>query len=267
MGTEETLKKYLATMKSPWVRVEDTLASAIGLSDLVSIGRGIAIYPAYDHIFSEALRSELGDWRNLSMPSSDILLDPISRSKFYREQGFNPDLTNFTSSAFYGGLRAGGLSSDEEDKDVNDVENVEDGFDRAENAFAILHRFEIKLRRFIEDVMEKEFGSKWMKQQLPPTMLTSWKDKKEKSIKAGHLEFPLIDYADFSEYKIIIAKQDNWDRVFKHIFGRKEDVLESFQRLFPIRIATMHAHMITNDDELLLQVETKRVLKAIDAKK
>jgi len=33
--------------------------------------------------------------------------------------------------------------------------------------------------------------------------------------------------------------------------------------MFPIRIATMHARIVTLDDELLLRVETKRVLKAI----
>ena len=38
---------------------------------------------------------------------------------------------------------------------------------------------------------------------------------------------------------------------------------ESFQRLFPVRIATMHARLINWDDELLLLVETKRVLRAI----
>ena len=51
--------------------------------------------------------------------------------------------------------------------------------------------------------------------------------------------------------------------MFKPVFGRAEDVRESFQRLFPVRITTMHARLITRDDELLLLVETKRVLKAI----
>jgi hypothetical protein len=264
MGTEATLKDYLTTMQSPWLQIEDARTSALGLSELVSIGRGIDIYSASDHSFAEALRSGLGDWRDISMPSSDLLKSPIFRSKFYRAQGFNPDLTDFTSPAFYDGLRVGGLRSDEQAEDVKDDE---DGFRRADEVFAILLRFEIALRRFIEDVMEKEFGSKWPKQQLPPTMLASWEEKKGKAIKAGHPQFPLIDYADFSDYKMIIEKRDNWERIFKHIFGRSEDVRESFQRLFPIRIATMHARLITNDDELLVRVETKRILKAIDARK
>lgn len=44
---------------------------------------------------------------------------------------------------------------------------------------------------------------------------------------------------------------------------RTKDIRESLQRLFPVRIATMHARLTTRDDELLLLVEPKRVLKAI----
>ena len=58
-------------------------------------------------------------------------------------------------------------------------------------------------------------------------------------------------------------RNDNWREVFKPIFLRAEDVRESFQRLFSIRIATMHARVITMDDETLLRFETTRVLKAI----
>ena len=39
---------------------------------------------------------------------------------------------------------------------------------------------------------------------------------------------------------------------------------ESFQRLYPIRICTMHARLITQDDELYPYVEIKRILAAID---
>lgn len=38
---------------------------------------------------------------------------------------------------------------------------------------------------------------------------------------------------------------------------------EPLQRLYPVWIFSYHARLITQDDELLLYVETKRVLKAI----
>jgi len=46
-------------------------------------------------------------------------------------------------------------------------------------------------------------------------------------------------------------------------FDRLENVQEFFQRLFPIRIATMHSRFITLDDELYPEFETCRVLRAI----
>lgn len=264
MGTQERLQGYLASMELPWLKIQNIHASAFGLSELVAIGRGIDIYAAYDETFVGALRSELGDWRDIAMPASQVLINPISRSEFYFSRGLNSDLTDFTAPAFHDGLRIAGLRSDEPIEDAGDVE---DGFHRAKEAFALLLRFEVALRRFFEEVLEEEFGSKWMRQQLPNNMLASWIEKKDKALRAGHPESPLIDYADFSDYKMIIEKRDNWDKVFKHFFVRQQDVVESFNRLFPIRIATMHARIITNDDELLLRIETKRILKAINMKK
>ena len=264
MGTEDKLKSYLETMQSPWLQIENASASALGLSELVSIGRGIDIYSPYDEHFVRALRFELGDWRDITIPSSEILHNPISRSEFYVAQGLNTDLTDFTPPAFYDGLRIARLRSDEQ---VDDVDIEEQGFQRAMEAFALLRRFEIALRRFFEEVMQEEFGSNWKKQQLPGGMLMQWIEKRAKDTKAGQPELPVIDYADFSDYRMIIEKRDNWDKVFKHFFGRQQDVIESFNRLHLIRIATMHARIITNDDELLIRIETKRVLKAIDRKK
>ncbi|WP_188527381.1 hypothetical protein [Sinisalibacter lacisalsi] len=51
--------------------------------------------------------------------------------------------------------------------------------------------------------------------------------------------------------------------MFEPVFRRPTFVQESFQRLYPIRICTMHARMITQDDEIYLYVEIKRVLSAI----
>jgi hypothetical protein len=51
--------------------------------------------------------------------------------------------------------------------------------------------------------------------------------------------------------------------VFAPVFRRAESVRESFQRLYPIRLCTMHARIVTQDDELYLFVETKRILSAI----
>jgi hypothetical protein len=107
------------------------------------------------------------------------------------------------------------------------------------------------------------FGDKWMKQQIPKVMLDNWQDKREAALNAGEPERPLIDYADFTDYKSIVERGDNWREAFKVIFERPEDVRESLQRLQPVCVATMHARFITRDDEMMLIVETKRLQKAM----
>ena len=61
----------------------------------------------------------------------------------------------------------------------------------------------------------------------------------------------------------VITRRDNWRQLFQCCFERPEAVRESFQRLYPIRRDTMHARFVSQDDELLLYVEVKRIMRAI----
>ncbi|MBY0573377.1 MAG: hypothetical protein K2P84_06815 [Undibacterium sp.] len=264
LGNEDQLKKAMAMMHIPWLQMQNSQTSADAFSDIIAMGRGIDNLRAFESDFTEALRVDLGDWRDVQSFSLEPMINPVVRSNFYVERGFNPELTDFTQSAFDDGLRIAGLREAESIEDVDD--DQESNFVRARQAFDHLLRFEIAIREFIEQIMLEAFGDHWMKQRLPAKMLESWVDKRDKAVKAGCAEEPLINYADFTDYRGIIERKDNWLTVFKPIFGREEDVRESFQRLFPVRIATMHARLITQDDELLLLVETKRILKAIKQK-
>lgn len=255
---QEALRAAMAGVRAPWLRVEGSTASARAFSNILAIGRGIDARLSFDERYVDALRPTLGDWRDVATPSAELLVDPILRTGVYLERGVDPSLTDFTPSAFDESLRLAGLADDADGDSKGD-----DGFSRADEAFAQLRRFEIALRRFIERVMSEAYGEHWMKHQLPANMLDSWRDKRDRAVRAGEIDQPLIDYADFSDYRPIIERKDNWNTVFKPVFGRADDVRESFQRLFPVRIATMHARIITLDDELLLRVETRRVLKAI----
>lgn len=256
--THDALQVAMAGAHSPWLRIEDAFASARAFSEIAAIGRGIHDHRAFELEFTDALRPSLGDWRDWMEPVVETLIDPILRSGFYQERGFDPALTDFTAPAFDENLRIAGLSDDEP------ADDEDDGFARARQSFDQLQRFERALRRFIDRVMTAAFGSNWTRHQLPANMLDGWIDKREKAVKAGQPKQALIEYADFSDYRAIIERKDNWSTVFKPVFGRPEDIRESFQRLFPVRIATMHARIVTQDDQLLLVVETKRVLKAIN---
>jgi hypothetical protein len=111
--------------------------------------------------------------------------------------------------------------------------------------------------------MTVAFGPAWFDHQMPNGMIEKWIEKRDKARANGEPDQPLINFADFTDYVLIIQKRDNWSKVFEATFRRAEDIRESFYRLFPIRIVAMHSRIVTLDDELLLKVESRRVLKAI----
>ena len=261
LGANNALKLALDGIHAPWAHAGEELASTKALSEIIAMGRGIDIKGAFDKEFTEALRLNLGDWRDVVLPSPDSMLHVVERMEFYSDRGLNPDLSDFPQVAFDESLRSADLLEDEE---AESATNRDDAV-RARDAFERLRVFEMAIRRFIDRRMCEEFGEQWARRQIPSTMHDGWQHKRVTAVKYNSNELPLIDYADFSDYKIIIEQKDNWSRVFKVVFGRPEDIRESFQRLYPVRIATMHARSITQDDELLLLVETKRVLKAIGA--
>ncbi|SCU91350.1 conserved hypothetical protein [Cupriavidus necator] len=258
--TEQRLQSAMEAMHSPWLHVGASLASATAFSEIVALGRALEQQPAFGRDLTEALRSGLGDWRDPLPLELDAIVDPVRRSEFYVERGFDTDLTDFTPVAFDESLQIAGLRNPVSAE--SDVEQ-DRAFARSEQAYNSLLHFEIRIRLYIEHAMLKAFGGDWMKRQLPPGMFDLWIEKRDKAVKAGQPEQTLISYADFTDYVRIIERKDNWNMVFKAVFRRVEDVRESFQRLYPVRISTMHARFLTRDDELLLIVETKRVLKAV----
>lgn len=261
LETEASLQSAMATMRSPWLQIDTGLASAKAFADLLTLGRGLTGLPAFDRTFTAAVREGLGDWRDPLMPAMESLLNPVVRVEFYVQRGFDTDLTDFPRAAFDESLRITGLRDSESTE--ADVDPKRD-YSRARDAYDRLLRFEIAIRRYIERVMLEAFGQGWTKSRLPADLLERWVQKRDSAVKSGQPALALIDYADFTDYWKVIERKDNWNAIFKPVFGRLEDVRESFQRLYPVRVATMHARFLTPDDELLLLIETRRVLKAIE---
>lgn len=261
--TQEQLKNAMRGLNSPWAQVDGEFASARAISDLLAIGRGIDKFGGFDESFARALRPALGDWRDAPIPTVSELLNPTLRFGFYQDRGFDPRLTNLPAKTFDEFLDLSGLHAPSNDQEVNDdQETIEDGDELAQQAFVMLRRFEIKLRRFIDSAMSDVFGEEWYEQQVPSNKLEQWRAKRDKEVADGLPEQRLIDYADFTDYRVIIETNENWQRVFKPVFRRKEDVQESLVRLYPVRIATMHARPVTQADRLLLHFEVTRVLRA-----
>jgi len=266
-----TLPEMLDSIGSPWLDTKYPLQSIAGIAGLDAIGQALKRGPNFSDQTSSLLRSRLGDWRsNVAWPAgADV--DLLVRAKFYADVGFDRSLSMFSANAFNEGLSVFGIKNDlpslvgpyfRREEIGDDCE--EHGFERTNAAHALLLRFETRLRKFIHEEMIREYGEHWIKHQVHREIGEQWTKKQKKSAENGEIDAPLIAYADFSDYVRIITRKDNWERVFERVFLRAELVVESFQRLYPIRHCTMHARIITQDDELYLHVETKRILDAIN---
>jgi len=266
-----SLQRAMESMRTPWLDAQEAMRSMAGFAELQGIGRALVSMPSFGDSLASALRIDLGDWRDPIMWRPEILADLAARSDFYVSLGFDRALTAFPAPAFEQSLDIAGLRCelpplvDRYGAPVaranDDVE--EEGLARTNMAYNRLRILETQLREFIDECMTQTFGTDWPKRRLPNGLYDAWQEKKRKAQEAGGKEWPLVAYADFTDYERVICRNDNWREIFGAIFGRPESVRESFQRLYPIRLDTMHARPITQDDELLLYVETRRLVKVI----
>ena len=274
-GEYSSLKRAMESMRTPWLDIQETMRSIAGFAEIQGIGHALRMLPAFDENLSVALRVNLGDWRDPIAWRPEIFTDLAARSDFYISLGFNPALTDFPLPAFEQSLdiadlprelppAAGGQDTGTlRDKD----DREEDGLSRTNGAHDSLQRLERLLRKFIDERMTQAYGPVWVKQRLPNGLYDQWREKKRKAEKAGAEVRPLVEYADFTDYPKIICRGDNWQAVFGTLFVRKESVRESFQRLHPIRLDVAHSRLITQEDELLLRVEVRRLVKVMAKRK
>lgn len=263
--SKSTFEKIASEFRSPWLDVQRQLESLTGLAKLQGIGHLIAARPTFDLDAVSALRIDFGDWRDrISFPEAAATDVPV-RAAFYAERGYNPALADFPSDVFeegIGGLRGGVpalISAYGEPVPPSSDEAEEEGFYRNNVVHDWLQRFETQIRRFIDMLMTQQYGSDWPRHQLPPGIYDRWVAKRSKD-KSGR-GWPLVYYADFTDYERVICRQDNWKTIFAQYFNREEHVRESLQRLHLPRLATMHARPLTQDDELFVFVEIKRLVK------
>ena len=264
----DELQKWMQNISTPWLNVTNEMQSVQGVVGLYGIGSALRDLSAYSLDLTDGLRLDLGDWREATLPEG-IEDDPIERASFYEDLGFNTDLTAFPNEAFEQlitetGVRTPDVSLLEDYYQIPASEDIEEqGFERTNRAHDVLVRLETHVREFISERMEEGAGPNWIRQRIPGKMRIQWEEKKHRDSNQSNQSLPLIAYADFTDYVDIICQNNNWNDLFESTFERKQSIQESFVRLFPIRLATMHARIITQDDEVYLHVETRRILKAI----
>jgi hypothetical protein len=263
-----SIQDALAQIASPWIRDVDAIRSVSAFAELQGIGQMLrSAQKPFEDPIADALRVDLGDWRQQIEIPRAVIVDPVARADFYVERGFDRSLTDFPDAAWEEGLVVAGfvigvdaLELPEGLQTANPVEEA--GLQRTNRCHDVLQRLERRLRDFIDAAMTSEYGPNWHK-QLDPLTRNNWEQRKAASEKAGEPVVRLIDFADFTDYVRIIIRKDHWNAVFEAKFQRKESVQESFQRLFPIRLAAAHARLVTKEDQLFVLAEATRLLKAL----
>jgi hypothetical protein len=264
---DQVLQTAMAT-QLPWLETEDPIRSARAFAELQGIKHAVASLDSYGNSLLSGLRADIGDWRDkISFPS--IALENLSvRSEYYIERGFRTGLTDFPAATFDKGLEIEELNADVslvalygEPVESSDDED-QSAFTRTNQAHLWLTRLETQIRKFIDVRMTGAYGTDWPRRQLPNGLYEKWVDKKTRAENAGRPTQPLICYADFTDYELVICKRDNW-KLFQAAFRDQANVRESLQRLYLPRIETMHARPLMQDDVLLLYAELKRLSRAI----
>ena len=263
-------RRVIEAISTPWIDSQNPLRSLEGLLGLHQIGHELHLESCFDEESAQQLRRYLGDWRPRIDWPTEIFEDPLLRSDVYLQRGLDSGLTWFPAIAFDQAITTAGLKCPPPPyipiyahADYDRVEQNA-GFKRNNAAHDLLQRFETSLRAFIDERMTAVSGKNWIKHRVSGDIRRSWMEKRSEALKAGEHERPLIAYADFTDYERVISQRNNWDSVFSSVFRRKSLLQESLQRLYPIRICTMHARIITQDDELYLHAEVTRLVRAMN---
>lgn len=261
----ESIASVINSLKTPWASYEDILGSASGVAQLAILGQGVSRLAPFETTINEYLRFELGDYRDNIVWNDVDFQDTDSRVKFYRDQGFSPDIAGLAGETISECLGAVANS-----QGVIQIETTlplsiflpEMSADaRMAQAFQCLRMIERHMRDLIDGLMTKMFGRNWIKTHLTQKLRENWVQKQEKAVQHGHPKQPLIEYADFTEYEQIITGDAAWQGGFGAMFVYKEEVKVVFQRLAPARIAVMHSRDLVNEDFIILFAECSRLIR------
>jgi hypothetical protein len=261
------LESVAARFTTPWIDRLSPETSVMGIARMAALTAATHVSAPFDLSSVAAIREALGDWRDVKMPWR-FLPDSNLREQFYIDRGFDTTLIQLPEPAFTQALENVGLVRPQAppvEAGFEEIDEEETLRQRMGQIYRLLFRLERALRAYIDRVMMEKYGPDWERHRCHGNgkIYQLWVQKRDRAIQTGLEPERLIQYADFTEYADLITKADNWDEVFKAAFGRPESVRESFSRLAPVRLCTMHARPLTKTELMLASAEITRLLIAI----
>ncbi|MEJ7776992.1 MAG: hypothetical protein WKF52_06380 [Sphingomicrobium sp.] len=256
-GRLRTLQEEMVRLRQPWVDSDQPHRSVSAYIEARALCGVVEQSPAESRTVVTAVRAELGDYRETEPISEVIVADPVLRSAFRLEVGYNPDLSSLPPAilaTIFGPIDRRAMRNIEVDPDA--LESV---------VHQRVRRLELRLRRFIDRRMIVVSGPKWSKQRVDGETVKKWRARRQIDLDNGRRPGPLIDYAGFEDYRAIIDRTDNWKDVFSAVFPVRTSILETLRRLSLIRNPDAHFRVVTIEDFLDLVVEGRRLDQWLDA--
>ncbi|MGB3318287.1 MAG: hypothetical protein WA978_15765 [Sphingopyxis granuli] len=251
------LQDDMLGLRRSWVDVGNPGQSVSAYVDARALATIVENGPPESRAVVTAVREELGDYRETDPVPEVVAADPVLRSAFRLEVGYNADLSSLPPAIIatvFGGFGGGVPRRVEADPEA--LESL---------VHQRARRLELKLRRFIEKKMIAARGPKWSKQRVPGTTIAGWRARRQTDLDNGRTPSRLLDYAGFEDYRAIIEQKDNWAEVFEPIFKVKTSILETLRRLSLIRNPDAHYRIVTIEDFLDLHTEGRRLDAWMDA--
>ena len=127
---------------------------------------------------------------------------------------------------------------------------------KMEECATIITRLEQTFRQFITRKL-KEASPDWWVARVPKSIRKKAEKTKERyrSSEDQHGQKTLlIDYVDFIDYVEIITEKDNWNTIFREVFGDENMLRTKFKELKPIRDARAHSRDVSASQMQRLQL-------------
>jgi hypothetical protein len=240
----------MEALAAPWVR-DDAPELSIQAFATARAMTGVVLRaePAAPRV-TQLVRAELGDYRD---PDTVAVgeSDPMIVSGLRLARGFDHRFGSLSVAVVGQIFQPFGLvvnGGPEADPDLLD-----------DLITQMARQLERKLRAFLKARLEAASGSRWIRQRVPQPIREAWEARHQADIDAARSPGELFDYADFSDYRVIIERGDNWRDVFQPVFRSKTAIVETLSRLATVRNPVAHVRPMTVEDLLILRVEGRRL--------
>jgi hypothetical protein len=133
---------------------------------------------------------------------------------------------------------------------------------KTEDPYSLLFSLENKLRQFVSTNIKENKGV------VDESFIKNWKSSKRKEALPPRKpnDSDLINFSTFDQLKKIIVQNENWERIFKRYFGRRDGVVSRINELDEIRDTIAHSRVLSGFDYDCFKTLYNQIMGCIDIK-